>query len=199
MVNCVLWLAARRLLVRLWAWEEHMFPGQALASSIKGQPQLLGACRDRLRLWELQSLQKWNLPQALRRSHRKPPVFGSPGWYPVLFCTEIAFPTWSHRCSCPCLLHEHGSFSSCWNSALLGANAYMKGNSTVHEDWEERCHHIPYWTPIIPSLQVPPLLFYSPPSTNKQMSSSKISQAHTDHGGHPHSAVIYTQIFFRFS
>lgn len=167
MVNCVLWLAARRLLVRLWAWEEHMFPGQALASSIKGQPQLLGACRDRLRLWELQSLQKWNLPQALRRSHRKPPVFGSPGWYPVLFCTEIAFPTWSHRCSCPCLLHEHGSFSSCWNSALLGANAYMKGK--LHSPWGLRGKMPPYPLldpnySITPSAPTPILL----PSFNQQ-------------------------------
>lgn len=199
MVNCVLWLAARRLLVRSWAWKEHMFPGQTPASSLRESPSYLGLGET---AWDSENFSHCKMESS--SGFEEKPQETTSLWNPRMVSCSVLYRSF------PCLhdligAHVPLSFMNMAPLALaetllsLKQMLIWKEISTVHEDWEERCHHIPYWTPAIPSLQVSPLPFHPPPSTTKQMSSSKISQAHTDHGGHPHSAVIYTQIFFRFS
>lgn len=92
MVNCVLWLSARRLLVRPWAWTKHMSMGLPPASSLRDRNNTpvhwaLGRQAKTPNI-NYHNIKRLHLPHSVRRkSNRKPPVLGAPKWCPVLFYT----------------------------------------------------------------------------------------------------------------
>lgn len=195
MVNCVLWLAARRLLVRLWAWEEQMRTGQTSASLLRHRNNISAR-------WDLEReaetpntsvTAKWNGHIFLRLwgevTRRRQSVISQ--WCPVLFCREKNFPFLSYLIGADTPF----SFNFSWNSALLGANAYMKGKQSMRtvgkDDTVSPIGFLLFNTPSAPAST-----FFL--QTTNKCPQVKKHHRHIDHRTLQHRAVFQIWIFFRF-
>lgn len=186
MLNCVLWLEARRLLVRWWVWEEHMCIGQTPASSLRQRNNISET-------WGLESQAEtpnnsvpanWNSHiflglwgEAIGSSQ-----FGIRGWCPILFRKESPFLQLANWCWCISCIMNMPSSAFATTLLSLEKNAYVKGK--LRDPWGLRgrmppCPPLDLCFSITPNVPIPIL----PSSFNQQTNVLKdTSQIHRKYG-----------------